>query len=99
MGATMQGAGWRRGGVALLCTYTLVLHAVLLARASGPAAGPSPLPVHILCTPGGTTAPDGLAKHDHNSICRTAGCLASANGTPPVAISAVTLRPGRFAEA
>lgn len=100
MGAVRAtGASWKRGGVALLCTYALILHAVLLALASGLAAGPSPLPTHILCAPGGTSAPDAPAKPEHNAPCCTAGCLASATGIPPVAIGIVPLRPVRLAEA
>ncbi|RDJ23248.1 hypothetical protein DWF00_21665 [Bosea caraganae] len=96
----MQAAGWKRGAVALLCTYALILHAVLLALGSGLAAAPSPLPQHVLCLPSGGSGPDTQqGKSEHGPICCALGCLASANGVPPVAGTALPLRLARVAEA
>lgn len=95
----MQAAGWKRGTVALLCTYALVLHAVLLALGSGLSAAPSPLPAHVLCAPGGTSVPASPGKPEHSPICCALGCLASANALPPAASAFLPVRNGRSAEA
>lgn len=95
----MQTAGWKRGAVALLCTYALVLHAVLLALGSGLAAAPSPLPQHVLCLPSGASGLDAPGKPEHGPICCALGCLASANALPPAAGTFLPLLNSDFAEA
>lgn len=95
----MQRAGWIRSAVSLLCTYGLVLHAVLLALGSGLAAAPPPLPQHVLCLPSGASGPDAPGKPEHGPICCALGCLASANALPPAAGIFLPLRNDHFAEA
>lgn len=99
MGMRMQQSSWRRSAIALLCTYGLILHAVLLALGSGLAAAPSPLPQHVLCLPSGATGGDSQGKPEHGPLCCALGCLASANAIPPVPVMVLPLRSGDFVEA
>lgn len=94
----MQRAGWKRSAVALLCTYGLILHAVLLALGSGLAAAPSPLPQHVLCLPSGASGPDSQGKPQHGPLCCALGCLAGANAAPPAPAAFLPLRGSDFVE-
>jgi len=95
----MQRTGWKRSAVALLCSYGLILHAVLLALGSGLAAAPSPLPQHVLCLPSGGSGPDAPGQPEHGPICCALGCLASGTALPPAANGFLPLRHADFAEA
>ncbi len=87
MTAGMKRRDWRRGVIALLAIYVLVLQTTLTALASGLAAQPDPFAAHPLCAPG-QTAPAGPAQPDGKTglpACCAALCLSMSVAAPPPA--------------
>jgi hypothetical protein len=92
MGGMRRQAGWRRGAIALVAVYVLILQGVLAALSAGLAAQRPPGLPHVLCSPTSQAQPATPDSPAPAPDCCGTGCLSVATALPPVGLNFVRKR-------